>query len=291
MKSQILTFLTFLFLTSNVSTQTFEDCANAFQICDMQTLNFDFAQGVGNVIDYEGICDNGIFSVTEEFNSTWLEWQIATAGNFYFTITSDIEDTDLDFYVFRKTEAEDCDNKTVVRCMSSGVSVGLPSDNCIGPTGLSPDETDTDEFAGCNGDDNNFVAALDCLPGESYALAISNFSSDNAGFKIEFFGSATLDCSSSSVNSESEFIRNLEAIPNPAQAVTNFNFTLSKALTVSLSIFDATGQLMTSVFENERLLEGNYSERFETNQLSNGLYFYTLKTEGGVLTKRFVVEK
>ena len=170
MKFQILTFLTFLFITSNVSAQNLEDCSNAFKVCDKQAFNFDFAQGIGNVVDYEGICDNGIFAVTEEFNSTWLEWEIATAGNFYFTITADIEDTDLDFYVFRKTEAGNCDDKTVVRCMSSGEIFMAPMNEwarCVGPTGLSPDETDTNEFAGCDTDDNNFVAALDCLPGES----------------------------------------------------------------------------------------------------------------------------
>jgi len=79
--------------------------------------------------------------------------------------------------------------------------------------------------------------------------------------------------------------------PNPAADATNFNFTLPKTATVSLSIFDATGKLMTNVLENERLLEGNYSERFETNQLPNGLYFYALKTGEVVLTKRFVVRK
>jgi len=79
--------------------------------------------------------------------------------------------------------------------------------------------------------------------------------------------------------------------PNPASDVTNFNFTLPKTATVSLSIFDVTGKFITNVLENERLVEGDYTERFETNNLSNGLYFYSLRTGEVILTKRFVVKK
>ncbi|MEY3369056.1 MAG: hypothetical protein RI973_2211, partial [Bacteroidota bacterium] len=62
---------------------------------------------------------------------------------------------------------------------------------CTGPTGLSEDETDLDEFPGCAPGQNNFVAALNMVPGKSYALIINNFSNTGSGFQIEFGGSGT----------------------------------------------------------------------------------------------------
>lgn len=79
--------------------------------------------------------------------------------------------------------------------------------------------------------------------------------------------------------------------PNPASDMTNFNFTLPQASTVTLSIFDATGKFVTNVLNNERMVEGDYIERFETNNLSNGLYFYSLRTGEVILTKSFIIQK
>ena len=115
------------------------------------------------------------------------------------------------------------------------------------------------------------------------------------GFMSDAVGFAPLDSDSVSgindiLSEENGFVL-APNTPNPASDATNFNFTLPKAATVSLSIFDATGKFVTHVLDNERLAEGDYTERFETNNLSNGLYFYSLRTGEVVLTKRFVVKK
>jgi gliding motility-associated-like protein len=56
---------------------------------------------------------------------------------------------------------------------------------------LSTAESDTDEAPGCNGGNNNFVAAVDMIAGRSYALIINNFSNTGNGFSIEFGGTGT----------------------------------------------------------------------------------------------------
>lgn len=115
------------------------------------------------------------------------------------------------------------------------------------------------------------------------------------GYMDASVGFAPLDCDAvSSTNEvfteENGFIL-APNTPNPAQHFTNFNFSLPTTATVSLTIYDATGKQVTNVLENEKLTAGDYSERFETSDLANGLYFYSLRTEGVVLTKRFVIRK
>ena len=106
---------------------------------------------------------------------------------------------------------------------------------------------------------------------------------------------APLDCDA--VSSTNDFFTEENGFvlaansPNPAQSFTNFNFSIPQTATVSLTIYDATGKQVTNVLENEKLTAGDYTERFETSDLSNGLYFYSLRTEEVVLTKRFVVKK
>jgi len=294
MKKQLFTLVSLFIFPLFAKAQDFKDCSSAMQICDKQTINFDYSEGIGNVTDFEGICFDGQFTIAEGYSSLWLEWQIDQPGDFYFTITPDNDETDLDFYVFQKTNLRNCDDKTVIRCMSSGAIAGAPPsswESCVGATGLSPDETDTEEFSGCRSGDNNFVAALDCLPGESYALAITNFSQDSMGFKIEFFGSAKLTCEAVSVSTKNDLSKSLKAPPNPAGDFVNFEFSIEKLETVSLTIFDATGKPIANVLENEKLVVGNFRERFQTNGLTNGLYFYSLKTEEGVVTNHFVIKK
>ena len=79
---------------------------------------------------------------------------------------------------------------------------------CTGPTGLDQGSTDTAEFAGCFGsscsgpttnpgfppqDDDNFISAINMVPGTAYALIVNNFSMSGQGFSIEFGGTGTFE--------------------------------------------------------------------------------------------------
>ena len=82
--------------------------------------------------------------------------------------------------------------------MMAGANLGdlnssLP---CVGPTGLSikEDDSNTFEVQGCSAGTNNFLAALNCKKGERYALAIQNFDNTAGGFFIDFCGTAMLPC-------------------------------------------------------------------------------------------------
>ena len=72
----------------------------------------------------------------------------------------------------------------------AGETQGLGNGNlpCLGPTGLRAGDTDLVEFRGCDPGDNNFLAPLNMIAGESYGLLVNNFSESGFGFSIEFGG-------------------------------------------------------------------------------------------------------
>lgn len=189
----------------NGATGTFQLCVNNFNavpdpsgdcptgpvLCDKSSFTVESLVGVGN-LDNEfdpGIC------IQAEFASAWYRWTCKDAGTLSFTITPTNPSDDIDFAIFELPGGlDDCANKVKIRCEAAGENVGQPFSNweiCTGPTGLSISETDTDEFPGCAPGQNNFVSAIQMVPGVSYALIINNYSNTGNGFSIEFGGSGT----------------------------------------------------------------------------------------------------
>lgn len=170
------------------------DCVDAVVLCDKSPFVIDNLQSGGN--DNNEIDINSC--IQSEFASAWYTWTCKDAGTLTFTLSptnpNDPEE-DLDFAVYRLPNGlNDCASKELIRCMASGetqnqsAALNAP---CFGPTGLSLNSTDFDEFPGCQPGDDNFVAALNMVVGESYALIVNNFSRSGHGFEIEFGGSGT----------------------------------------------------------------------------------------------------
>ena len=169
------------------------DCPTASILCDKSPFVVQQVNGAGN--DITELNDASCFfngaPVNNESNSTWFVWTCDQAGTLEFTLTPLNDPDDLDFVVYRLPNGiGNCTNKEVVRCMASG-SFQFPSP-CMGPTGLLAGETDTSEDAGCQqADDNAWLAPLDMVSGETYALVVNNFSATGNGFSIEFGGTGT----------------------------------------------------------------------------------------------------
>jgi len=174
------------------------DCSTGVVLCDKSPFSVEFLSGNGN--DNEdlmtdecsgSVCDAG------ESNSVWYKWTCDDAGTLGFTITplGASLNEDLDFSVYELSNGiDDCGRKEVLRCMYSGgnTGIGLPPDEpCFGETGLSVNDGDRSENCGCQSGNNNFAAAIDMVPGRSYALVILNFSGSGDGFEIEFNGTGT----------------------------------------------------------------------------------------------------
>ncbi len=169
------------------------DCGKAVVLCDKSSFFIENLQGVGDETnEVEETC------IRQEFASVWYRWTARTTGILTFTITpnnTNNPEEDLDFAVFLlQTGLEDCSNKELLRCMASGETQGNPpqlNEPCFGATGLMDGDPDIIEFAGCDIGDNNFLAPLNMVEGESYALVVNNFSESGFGFNIEFGGTGT----------------------------------------------------------------------------------------------------
>lgn len=166
------------------------DCSAAVVLCDRSPFLIENLNSVGSDRDeVDGTCING------ETASSWYKWTADQSGTLEFTLTPNNIADDLDFAVFRLPNGlDECDNKELVRCMASGETGGASdrqNEPCMGATGLRVGETDLEETAGCQPGDNNFVAALEMVQGESYALVVNNFSESGSGFSIDFGGTGT----------------------------------------------------------------------------------------------------
>lgn len=197
---------TFELCTSSFNTipSAEQDCPTAVVLCDKSPFVIEFLTGGGvNNTEAAGTClDNDLGGIggapPSETSSAWYKWTAATSGSLTFTMTpNNINDPeeDLDFVVFRLPRGIDnCSDKQPIRCMASGESQGNSAAQnapCFGPTGLRLESTDTEELAGCMAGDDNFLAALDMVAGESYALLINNYSQSGFGFTISFGGTGT----------------------------------------------------------------------------------------------------
>jgi len=82
----------------------------------------------------------------------------------------------------------------------------------------------------------------------------------------------------------------LQNYPNPFNPVTNIKFTVPKDGHASLNIFDITGKLVAT-YLNDYVTKGVYNAEIDGTNLSSGVYFYTLKTDGFTDTKKMVLIK
>lgn len=78
--------------------------------------------------------------------------------------------------------------------------------------------------------------------------------------------------------------------PNPFNPSTTISYQLDSPQTVTLTVYDQLGRKV-SVLSNGRMSSGKHWVTFDASDLSSGLYFYRLRTESSVLTKKMLLIK
>ena len=80
--------------------------------------------------------------------------------------------------------------------------------------------------------------------------------------------------------------------PNPFNPETTINYKLQAAGNVSLKVYDVLGNEVATLV-NDYLQAGNYNSQFaiRNSKLSSGVYFYTMKANGFVATKKMILMK
>jgi hypothetical protein len=82
-----------------------------------------------------------------------------------------------------------------------------------------------------------------------------------------------------------------EAYPNPFNPSTTIRFDIPEAGNVSLKVYNLTGQEILTVLDNAYRVQGNHQVKVDMSRFASGVYFYTLKQNGNVQTKKMVLMK
>ncbi|MFH2032828.1 MAG: multiheme c-type cytochrome [Bacteroidota bacterium] len=78
--------------------------------------------------------------------------------------------------------------------------------------------------------------------------------------------------------------------PNPFNPSTTISFNLPSAASVKLSVYNITGQLISTLVD-DRMPGGNHVVKFDGGNLSSGIYFYTLSTEQFSQSRKMILMK
>jgi hypothetical protein len=78
--------------------------------------------------------------------------------------------------------------------------------------------------------------------------------------------------------------------PNPFNPSTTIKYSIPKAVTVQLKVYDVLGNEVATLVD-EYKPAGTYEVEFDASGLTSGIYFYQLKTEGFVETKKMILMK
>jgi hypothetical protein len=78
--------------------------------------------------------------------------------------------------------------------------------------------------------------------------------------------------------------------PNPFNPVTTISYTLEKLSDVKICVYDLLGNEVATVVNGIKPA-GTHTAQFNASDLSSGIYFYKLQTEGKIFTKKMALMK
>lgn len=78
--------------------------------------------------------------------------------------------------------------------------------------------------------------------------------------------------------------------PNPFNPTTTIEYSVSKAGSLSLKVYNVLGKEVAALYSGTRQ-PGNYSATFDGHGLASGVYFYRLESRTSSITKKLVLMK
>ena len=84
----------------------------------------------------------------------------------------------------------------------------------------------------------------------------------------------------------SEIIRSI--YPLPATNTAYMIYSLNETSLCELALYDFTGKLVKTIFNEDKQTEGNYKAEIPVYDLPAGVYFAQLKVNGEISTSKFV---
>ena len=96
-----------------------------------------------------------------------------------------------------------------------------------------------------------------------------------------------------SVEESTELVNNFQLsqnYPNPFNPKTKIRFIIPQRSNVTLSVFTINGEKVIDLVKGE-LVNGSYEYEFDGSNLSSGIYFYQLKADNFIQTKKLMLLK
>ncbi len=172
----VLLFLMPLFVLSQ--TPTNQDCLGAIPVCQYTYTQSNSYSGTGNYTDEISTSGcPGSCLLSGEKNDVWYIFTVQTSGNLNFNITPNSSSDDYDWAVYNLTNAN-CDD--IYSNPSLQVSCNYSA--TPGTTGANGGSSLNCADA-MDGNDN---AVIPVTAGQTYALNISNYSSTQYGYTLDF---------------------------------------------------------------------------------------------------------
>jgi len=81
----------------------------------------------------------------------------------------------------------------------------------------------------------------------------------------------------------------LENYPNPFNPATTIEFSVPKATTVTLKVFNLIGQEVRTLILDQRMDAGVHKVSFTMDNLSSGIYLYTLRSPQFTATRKMLL--
>jgi len=78
--------------------------------------------------------------------------------------------------------------------------------------------------------------------------------------------------------------------PNPFNPTTTIQYTLPKNTFVKIIVYDVLGNVVETLVNKEQPL-GTYTVNFNASNIASGIYFYQLKTDAKIITRKMVLMK
>jgi len=83
---------------------------------------------------------------------------------------------------------------------------------------------------------------------------------------------------------------NYNLFPNPVSTDATFSFSLKSPSNVEISIYNIKGQKVETITSGS-MNAGDHNIEWNNDKLSNGIYFYKIKTENSTITNKMVIMK
>ena len=255
-KQWIVIFILLLATKVNYAQQVgAKDCFDAIQLPNNNTLTFINSAGEGIYTDE---IDGSSSCLSEERNSAWFEFNVASSGLLYFNLIPQCTDfLDLDWAVYDITNGgcEAINFLSEVSCNFSG--------NPFPP------------ITGANGGDGTqdeppiFVSG-----GMTLVLLVNNFSGDidNCEYSI--------DLSNNTVQLGLQNTEQLEmnVSPNPSTGMISLNFTEKwQGLPKTIQVSDLSGRIIKTIETSEP------TPNFNWNELPQGTYIISVRMKNGLV--------